>query len=389
MHNDAIFFTIFLIFSGAALLATLALYARQSLLVVYIVLGVLLGPSVFNIVTDAKVISDIANIGIVFLLFLLGMNLAPQKLLHMLRETTLVTGLSSLLFLLVGGGIALLFGFTPIEALIIGSAMMFSSTIIGLKLLPTTVLHHKHTGEIIISILLLQDLIAILILLLLPADWSETLPWLEIGQLFLSLLGLIAFALLFERYVLIRLIARFDRIREYIFLMAIGWCLGLAQLGTLVGLSAEIGAFIAGIALATNPIALYIGESLKPLRDFFLVLFFFALGASFDLSMLEMILLPALFLATGLLLLKPLTFKWLLQRYGEAPQRSLEVGVRMGQISEFSLFIAVLALEVGTIGQHASYLIQVSTLITFLVSSYVIVLKYPTPIAIDDRLRRD
>ena len=240
MHNDAIFFTIFLIFSGAAVLSTLALYARQSLLVVYIALGVLLGPSVFNLVTDAKVISDIANIGIVFLLFLLGMNLDPQKLLHMLRETTLVTGLSSLLFLLVGGGIALLFGFSWIEALIIGAAMMFSSTIIGLKLLPTTVLHHKHTGEIIISVLLVQDLIAILILLLLPADWSQTLPWLEIGQMFLSLLGLIAFAWLFERYVLIRLIARFDRIREYIFLMAIGWCLGLAQLGTLVGPTARM-----------------------------------------------------------------------------------------------------------------------------------------------------
>ncbi len=389
MHNDAIFFTIFLIFSGAAVLSTLALYARQSLLVVYIALGVLLGPSVFNLVTDAKVISDIANIGIVFLLFLLGMNLDPQKLLHMLRETTLVTGLSSLLFLLVGGGIALLFGFSWIEALIIGAAMMFSSTIIGLKLLPTTVLHHKHTGEIIISVLLVQDLIAILILLLLPADWSQTLPWLEIGQMFLSLLGLIAFAWLFERYVLIRLIARFDRIREYIFLMAIGWCLGLAQLGTLVGLSAEIGAFIAGIALATNPIALYIGESLKPLRDFFLVIFFFALGASFDLSMLEMILLPALVLAGSLLVLKPLTFRWLLRRYGESPQRALEVGVRLGQISEFSLFIAVLALELGTIGQHASYLIQISTLFTFIVSSYLIVLKYPSPIALDDKLRRD
>lgn len=389
MHHDAIFYTIFLIFTGAAILSTLALYARQSLLVVYIALGVLLGPSVLNVVTDARIIADIANIGIVFLLFLLGMNLAPQKLLHLLRETTLVTGISALLFLLLGGTLAMLFGFAPLEALIIGAAMMFSSTIIGLKLLPTTVLHHKHTGEIIISILLLQDLIAILILILLPADWSASLPVPEIMKLCLSLLGLVLFAWGFERFVLIRLIARFDRIREYIFLMAIGWCLGLAQLATLIGLSAEIGAFIAGIALATNPIAMYIGESLKPLRDFFLIIFFFALGASFDLGMLDQILLPALVLAGSLLAVKPLVFKWLLHRYGESPQRALEVGVRLGQVSEFSLFIAVLALEVGSIGSRASYVIQVTTLLTFIVSSYLIVLRYPSPIALDDKLRRD
>jgi Kef-type K+ transport system membrane component KefB len=389
MHNEPIIFTIFLIFAGAALLATLALYARQSLLVVYIVLGVLLGPSVFNLVSDPALIRGLSHIGIIFLLFLLGVNLGPQKLVEQFRMSTIVTGASSLLFLFTGGVLALLLGFSLIEAIVIGAAMMFSSTIIALKLLPTTVLHHQHMGEIIISILLFQDLIAILILMLLPADWQAGFPFMQILKLLASLFGLLLFALLFERYVLIKLIARFDRIQEYIFLMAIGWCLSMAELASLFGLSAEIGAFIAGIVLATNPIALYIGESLKPLRDFFLVIFFFALGAGFNLHIIGEVLLPSLLIAAVFMLLKPYGFRWLLGSAGEAGERKLEIGVRLGQISEFSLFIAVLALELGVIGTRASYLIQVSTLLTFMVSSWFIVMRYPTPIATSDKLRRD
>lgn len=389
MQPEPVIFYIFLIFTGAALLATLALYARQSLLVVYILLGILLGPSGLNFVSDPEIISQISHIGIIFLLFLLGINLPPQKLVLMLRETILVTGVSSLLFLIIGSGCALLFGFNIAEAFVIGAAMMFSSTIIGLKLLPTTVLHHQHTGEIIISILLMQDIIAILILMLLPTEWHVATPIFEVVQLILSLFGLIAFSFLFERYVLIRLIRRFDRIREYIFLVTIGWCLGVAELAAMLGLSAEIGAFIAGISLATNPVAMFIGESLKPLRDFFLVIFFFALGASFDLHIMEEVLLPGMILAGLALLLKPYIFKWLLAYSDEPVAVGMEVGVRLGQISEFSLLISVMALELGVISQKASYLIQLSTIVTFIISSYLVVLRYPSPIAISDKLRRD
>lgn len=389
MGNTSIIFYIFVIFTGAAVLATLALYARQSLLVVYIALGVIAGPSVLGLVDDDVVIKQIAHIGVIFLLFLIGIHLPPQKLLPMLRKTSVIAGISSILFLAIGAGAGLLFGFTLLESLIIGVAMMFSSTIIGLKLLPTTVLHHQHTGEIIISVLLLQDIIAIFILMLIPAQWQEQLPWLEVMQMALSLLGLITFAWLFERYVLIVLIRRFNRIHEYIFLMAIGWCMGMAELAVLLGLSAEVGAFIAGVALATSPIALFIGENLRPLRDFFLVIFFFALGAGFNLGLLDEVLLPSLVVAFAALLLKPFVFKWLLMRYHEKSDVAMEVGVRLGQISEFSLFIAVLALEQGLIGERASYVIQLSTMLTFIFSSYYIVMSYPSPIAVSEELRRD
>ena len=389
MATESIVFYMFVIFSGAALLATLGLYARQSLLVIYMLSGVLVGPSVLGLVDDDVVIKQIAHIGIIFLLFLIGINLPPQKLFLMLRKTSVIAGMSSVLFLLLGLACGFAFGYTLAESMIIGVALMFSSTIIGLKLLPTTVLHHQHTGELIISILLLQDFIAIFILMLLPVQWQQGIPWLEMVQLALSLLGLITFAYLFERLVLIKLIRRFNRLHEYIFLMAIGWCLGMAELASMLGLSAEVGAFIAGVALATSPIALFISDNLRPLRDFFLIIFFFALGAGFDLDILGGVLLPSLVIAVLAMVLKPFVFKLLLVRFREPTDVSLEVGVRLGQISEFSLFIAVLALQLELIGEIVSSVIQLSTMLTFIFSSYFIVKHYPSPIAISDKLRRD
>jgi Kef-type K+ transport system membrane component KefB len=389
MQHDPLVFTIFLIFAGAAVMATLALYARQTLLVAYILLGILFGPHVMGLVSDPVLIKQISHVGIMFLLFLLGLNLPPAKLLPLLRETTLVTGVSTLLFGTIGAAIGWLFGYGLWECVIIGVALTFSSTIIGLKLLPTTVLHHKRTGEIIISILLIQDIIAIIALLLIKTAGQGELPWLDIALRAAALPALLFVAYLFERFVLIKLIARFDKIREYIFLMAIGWCLGVAQLAAGMGLSQEIGAFIAGVVLATSPIALFIGESLKPLRDFFLIIFFFSLGASFNLDILASVLAPAALLAALVLLGKPLIFRGLLTFSGEQTERAGEIGVRLGQISEFSLLVAVLALENNIIGDQASYLIQVATLLTFVLSSYYIVQRYPTPIALNDKLRRD
>jgi Kef-type K+ transport system membrane component KefB len=389
MTDDPVVFTIFLIFTGAAVLATAALYARQALLVSYILLGICIGPWGIGLVPDPAIVEAIAHIGIIFLLFLIGLNLPAQKFLHMVRKTTIVTGVSSLLFLFVGMVFGRTFGFSMVESLVIGFTLMFSSTIIGLKLLPTTVLHHKRTGEVMVSVLLLQDMIAIVVLMFLEGMSRGEMPLVEIGSLFLTLPLLFVIAYVMERYVLSRLIRRFDKIQEYIFLLAIGWCLGMAELAAVFGLSHEIGAFIAGVALATGAVSQFIAEKLKPLRDFFLVIFFFSIGASLNLVVLQGVILPALLIALTILLLKPVVFRWLLKNSGESIGRSMEVGFRLGQMSEFSLLIAVMALEVGIIGAEVSYLIQASTVLTFLVSSYWIVLRFPTPVAVSDRLRKD
>ncbi len=389
MLDHSIIFSIFLIFTGAAILAAIALFARQPLLVAYILLGGLVGPWGMKLVNDASVIQQIGHIGIIFLLFLLGLNLRPTQLIHMFRQAILVTVASSFTFCALGFLVGWLFGFNLFESLIIGSVMMFSSTIIGLKLLPTTALHHRHVGQVMISILLLQDILAIVILLFLEGVSQSVIEWQQVGKLGIAIPLLVLFAFLFERYILQPLIRRFDTIQEYVFLTSIGWCLGVAQLADVVGLSYETGAFIAGVALATNPISQFIAESFKPLRDFFLIMFFFSLGAGFNISILPEVFLPAVLLAVIMLAIKPLAFSKLLMMSGESIGLSREIGVRLGQVSEFSLMIAVLALNTGAIGSRASYLIQATTLITFIASSYLIMLNFPTPIDVNARLRKD
>ena len=386
MEGTSVTFSFFLIFSGAAVFASIALYTRQPLIIAYIALGACIGPYGLSLVPDLKLLSDIGHIGIIFLLFLLGLDMQPRALFATLRNATVVMVASSALFLLAGYAVALPFLPTKLDALVVGAAMMFSSTIIGIKLLPTTVLHHRHTGELMVGMLLLQDLLAIIVLMLLMGgDAGGAGAALSL----LSLPLLCAGAWVAVRYALLPLIARFDRFHEYIFLVAIGWCLGVAEVAQVLGLSEEIGAFIAGVTIATSPISQYIAGSLRPLRDFFLILFFFSVGARFDLGQLDRILLPALLLAALVLALKPVVYRYLLGGMSESRNLAWDLGFRLGQASEFSLLIAYIAFDLALISQDASLLIQATTILTLLASSYIVVLNSPPPIAISDRLRRD
>lgn len=390
MHEGAVFYTIFLIFAGAAVLSTLVLYTKQSLLVAYILLGVILGPWGLKLISDLSAVRQVGEIGIVFLLFLLGLHLQPQNLIHMLKKVTWIAMLSSILFAVMGYAVGLWFGLSTSESWILGAAMMFSSTIIGLKLLPTTILHHQHTGEVMISVLLMQDLIAIVVLVLINGSHhGKETYWHILLMLGVALPALILFAFLVEKYVLVKLLARFDRTQEYVFLLSIGWCLGLSCLGQWLGLSEDIGAFVAGVALAASPISLFIAESLKPLRDFFLVLFFFSVGATFNFGLANQVVVPAVILALLVLAVKPVCFQFMLRKSGEKKHVSTEVGFRLGQASEFSLLVGSIAWSTKLISDVAYNLIQAATILTFIVSSYVVVLKYPTPMSLSDKMRKD
>ena len=193
----------------------------------------------------------------------------------------------------------------------------------------------------------------------------------------LGLPFLLVFAYFAEQFVLVKLFTRFNQSQEYVFLLSIGWCLGMAQVGQLFGLSGEIGAFIAGVALAASPISIYIAESLRPLRDFFLILFFFSVGAGFDFHAWRSILLPTIVLAALILLFKPMIFTFLLRISGEKGKVSREAGLRLGQGSEFSLLIASTALMGALISYKVAYLIQATTILTFVISSYLVVWRYP------------
>ncbi|WP_219702849.1 cation:proton antiporter [Marinomonas lutimaris] len=380
----------FLIFAGAAVVASIALYTRQPMIIAYIVLGVLFGPSALSLINEPRLMDEMSHIGIIFLLFLLGLDMQPSHLINMLKKASWIALLSSAIFAALGYGVAILCGYSSVESLIIGIAMMFSSTIVCIKLLPTTVLHHKHTGELVVGLLLLQDMIAIGVLLVLYSiSGTEDNGAMQYLKPLIGLPLLVAGAFIFVKYILLKLITRFDRFHEYIFLVSIGWCLSMAVLAETAGLSAEMGAFIAGVALATSPISQYIATHLKPLRDFFLILFFFTIGASFNLDLLSLVIVPALILAISSMLIKPVVFRHLLKGIKEDASTSWEVGFRLGQVSEFSLLIAYLAANIGLIGTEASHVIQATAILSFALSTYIVILNFPNPIAISDKLRRD
>jgi len=380
----------FLIFAGAALLATAALYTRQPLLVAYIAIGCLLGPHGLALVADPDLLSEIAEVGIIFLLFLVGLDLPPAKLKNMAGEGLLTAFASMVVFFGVGFGLMLAFGFTVVEAIVTGIAVTFSSTIIGIKLLPTTLLHHRHIGEIVISLLLIQDLVAILALLFLASSGDSLAATLQgLGAAAVALPVITLGAVFGVRYVLLPLIAKFDAFHEFIFLLALGWCLGVANIANYAGLSFEIGAFVAGVSLATSPISQYIAESLRPLRDFFLVLFFFSVGAGLNIVLLMDVFLPTLLLALALIAIKPGTFALLLKWQGEESKTSWEVGYRLGQASEFSLLVSYVAAGAALLSVEAAHVIQGATVMTLLISSYIVVFRYPSPIAPSADLRRD
>ena len=387
--DSGITFTFAVIFLGAAVLSSLALYARQPIIIAYIALGVALGPYGAGLVSDTNLVSGAGHVGIILLLFLLGLDMKPSALWNSLRQSTLVAVLSTLIFGVAGYAFSRLFAFSHLDSILIGTALVFSSTIIGIKLLPTTVLHHRHLGELMIALLLFQDVIAIVVLVVMESLGGGEYAARDLLMPLITLPLLALASWVSVKTVLLALITRFDRYHEYIFLLSIGWCLGMAELAIFMGLSAEIGAFVAGVSIASSPIAQYIAISLKPLRDFFLVVFFFSVGSGLDMQALPRLAVPALAMATLFLLLKPVVYQWLVRGVFEEPKLAWNLGMRLGQCSEFSLLIAFLGASKGLLSTDAATLIQACTVITLLASSYMVVLRLPTPIAITDALRRD
>jgi len=383
-----IIFEFVLIFAGAAIFATLFLYLKQPVILAYIGFGIAAGPWGLGFIKEPEHIEKLSHVGVILLLYLLGLNLKPDRLFHLFSKTAVVTALTSLVFLAVTSAAASAFGFSLTESIVIGAALMFSSTIISLKLIPTTALHHRHTGEMMTSVLLMQDVIAIILILILTGGQGEQVTT-AIAMLFIKLVLLAVIAYGFVRFVVNNLFLRFDIIKEYTFLLALGWGLFGAGVAEFAGLSYEMGAFIAGVAFASSPVALAVAENLKPLRDFFLILFFFSIGAQFNFLVTQDVLLAGAVISMLIIILKPIVFKQGFQLIGESKKFSMELGVRLGQGSEFSLLVAYSALAVGLIDNRASYLIQMVVIITFVLSTYWVVFRYRTPISSTERNRMD
>ena len=359
----------------AAGCGAIALLLRQPVIVAFIAVGVLAGPAGLNWVHAADQIDLLAKLGIALLLFVVGLKLDVHLIRNMGR-VALATGLGQVGFTsAVGFGLCLLLGLDPVPALYVAVALTFSSTIIIVKLLSDKREIDALHGRIAVGFLIVQDIVVVVAMIVLSAfaggsagagSLGALLGVLGTGVVFLAAVG---FAI---RYLLPGLLTRIAASPELLVLFAVAWGVSLASLGDALGFSKEIGAFVAGVSLASSPFREAIASRLVGLRDFLLLFFFLSLGAQQDLRYLGSQLGPATALSLFVLIGNPLIVMAIMGWMGYRKRTGFLAGLTVAQISEFSLILGSMALSLGHIDAPVLGLITLVGLITIGVSTYMI-----------------
>ncbi len=370
-----------LILLAAAALGAIGLLLRQPLIIVYILLGVALGPSGVELVKSQDIIDLLAQVGIAILLFLVGLELNPDYV-RRIGAVAVATGLGQLTFtIILGFLITLLLGKDWLTALYLAIALTFSSTIIIVKLLSDKRELDTLHGRIAIGFLIVQDIAVIVALVAMSVlgggrvGEHGLLQVLGVIALKLALLGAGLFFVM--RYVMGRLLRFLARSLELLLIFAVAWAVGLAALGAELGFSKELGAFLAGFALSPTHFRDAISTRLTPLRDFLLLFFFIDLGAKFDLSVVQQELGTALILSLFVLIGNPLIVMVIMGLMGYRKKTGFLAGLTVAQISEFSIIFVAMGMALGHIGMDALGITTMVGLITIALSTYMILYSQP------------
>ncbi len=351
------------------------LLLRQPLIVSFIAVGILAGPSVLDIARSDEQIDLLAELGIALLLFLVGLKL-DLNLVRTLGPVALMTGLGQVIFTTVFGFlIGLAVGLDPVTCLYVAIALTFSSTIIIVKLLSDKREIDSLHGRIALGFLIVQDLVVVLAMIVLSAlgvgaagDGAllDVLIVFGYGALMLVAVGL------FVRFLANPLVERLSRAPELLVSFAIGWAALLAALGHYLGFGKELGGLLAGVSLASTPFREAIAARLASLRDFLLLFFFIALGASLDLSVLGASVGPALLFSLFVLVGNPLIVLVIMGAMGYRKRTGFLAGLTVAQISEFSLIFMAMGVTIGHVAGEAMGLVTLVGLITIAASTYMI-----------------
>jgi Kef-type K+ transport system membrane component KefB len=358
----------------AAMLGAAGLLLRQPLIVVFIALGIIVGPSVLNIVQSKENIHLLAEIGISILLFIVGLKL-DLRLIRSTGKIALMTGLGQVVFTsVIGYVIGILLGFSHLHSFYIAVALTFSSTIIIVKLLSDKKEIDSLHGQIAVGFLIVQDIVVILVMIVLSAigkTEGATLAT-DIGRTFLSSIVLLSITFVMIRWV-IPLIGPFlARSQELLTLFSIAWAITLASFSAVIGFSSEVGAFLAGVCLATSPFKDAIGGRLISLRDFLLLFFFVKLGSDLNMAVIGAQVPSALIFSAFVLIGNPIIVLVIMGLMGYRKRTAFLAGLTVAQISEFSLIFAGLGLQVGHLNEEIVGLITLVGLITIGISTYLI-----------------
>ncbi|MBI1328234.1 MAG: sodium:proton exchanger [Alphaproteobacteria bacterium] len=360
----------------AALVGFIGLLLRQPMVVSFIAVGVMAGPSALGIVQSHENIELLAELGIAVLLFLVGLKL-DLKLVRTLGAVSVATGLGQVLFTaVIGFFIGLALGLDTITSLYVAVALTFSSTIIIVKLLSDKKEVDALHGRIAIGFLIVQDLFVVLAMMGLSAfgvgSEEHTGAWLQIGTVLFYGTILLACVGLFIRYLATPLMNRIAHSPELLVTFAIGWAALLASLGSHFDFSKELGGLLAGVSLASTPFREAIVARLSSLRDFLLLFFFIALGAQLDLSLLGAQVLPALAFSIFVLIGNPLIVMAIMGYMGYRKRTGFLAGLTVAQISEFSLIFMAMGMTLGHVNADALGLVTLVGLITIALSVYMI-----------------
>lgn len=370
-----------LILFAAAVLGTIGLLLRQPLIIVYILLGIALGPSGFGLVKSQDVIGLLAQVGIAILLFLVGLELDPNYV-RRLGAVAVATGVGQLTFtIVIGFLITLALGKDWLTALYLAVALTFSSTIIIVKLLSDKRELDSLHGRIAIGFLIVQDIAVIVALVVMSVlggggSTAPSLPTL-LGEIALKLIALGGLMYLLMRYVMAHLLRFLARSLELLLVFAVAWAVGMATVGVALGFSKELGAFLAGFTLSPTHFRDAISTRLAPLRDFLLLFFFIDLGAKFDLSVVRQEWLTASVLALFVLIGNPLIVMAIMGIMGYRKKTGFLAGLTVAQISEFSIIFIAMGMSLGHVGADALGITTMVGLITIALSTYMILYSQP------------
>ncbi|MBU1104063.1 MAG: cation:proton antiporter [Nanoarchaeota archaeon] len=372
MVAENIFIELSVIIAIALIISLIMKALRQPLIIGYILTGLIISPYFFNLVKSVESISMLAQMGIAVLLFMVGLNLNP-KVIKDIGKVAVVTGLGQILFTsLVGFGIAKLLGFPTVAAVYIALALSFSSTIIIMKLLSDKGDIQTLYGKISIGFLIVQDIVAILALIIISSvSGSTDLSSLAFQKIGIGA-GLVAALFLIGVYLLPPLTKLIAKSQELLLLFSITWAFALASLFGYAGFSIEIGALLAGVSLSVSPYRYEIGAKMKPLRDFFLLLFFISLGSQITLSSVADYTLPLIIFSVFVLVGNPIIVMILMGMLGYTKKNSFLAGLTVSQISEFSFILIALGVSVGHLSPSILSLVTTIGLITMAGSSYSI-----------------
>lgn len=371
MHS--VFTEISLLIVLAATISAIMRALKQPLIIGYILTGLLVGPSVLGVVKSPESIELLGSFGIALLLFIVGLGLNP-KVIKEVGKVSLITGVGQIA-LTVGLSYILVttLGYDSTTALFIGIALAFSSTIIILKLLSDKKEQNKLYGKIAIGLLLVQDLVAAGALVIASASNTGGLGYGDLVTLAAKGVILLAATFLLANLVVKKMSHFLAKSQELLFLFALAWGFGIATLFSEFGLSLEVGALIAGVALANMSYTQEIASRLKPLRDFFIVVFFIALGATLNVRALNDMLVEAVILSLVVIIAKPVIVMSVMGVLGYTKKTSFNTGLALAQISEFSLIFMLLAQKNGQVDEAAVTLVTLVAIITIAASSYMII----------------